>query len=104
MPFVFQVYFSVILMASKRKMEDDIMTKENFAEELRNRLPEYMPDRYKNLTFSEKKTNKNNGPVFWLTTAADAHQQFTSTKCMITSVINLTLRRLSAILQKPSSM
>lgn len=37
------------------------MTKENFAEELRNRLPEYMPDRYKNLTFSEKKTNKNNG-------------------------------------------
>lgn len=37
------------------------MTKENFTEELRNRLPEYMPDRYKNLTFSEKKTNKNNG-------------------------------------------
>ena len=37
------------------------MTKEKFAEELRNRLPEYMPDRYKNLTFSEKKTNKNNG-------------------------------------------
>ena len=37
------------------------MTKENFVEELRNRLPEYMPDRYKNLTFSEKKTNKNNG-------------------------------------------
>lgn len=36
------------------------MTKENFTEELRNRLPEYMPDRYKNLTFSEKKTNKNN--------------------------------------------
>lgn len=37
------------------------MTKEKFAEELRGRLPEYMPDRYKNLTFSEKKTNKNNG-------------------------------------------
>lgn len=37
------------------------MTKENFAEELRSKLPEYMPDRYKNLTFSEKKTNKNNG-------------------------------------------
>lgn len=37
------------------------MTKEKFAEELRNGLPEYMPDRYKNLTFSEKKTNKNNG-------------------------------------------
>lgn len=28
MPFVFQIYFSVILMASKRKMEDNIMIKE----------------------------------------------------------------------------
>lgn len=48
-------------MISKRKMEDNTMTKEQFAAELRNKLPEYMPDRYKNLTFSEKKTNKNNG-------------------------------------------
>ena len=55
MPFVFQVYFSDILMASKRKMEDNIMTKENFAEELRNKLPEYMPDRCKNLRFCIKK-------------------------------------------------
>lgn len=37
------------------------MTKENFAEELRNRLPEYMPDRCKNLRFCIKKINKNNG-------------------------------------------
>ena len=37
------------------------MTKEKFVEELRNRIPEYLPDRYQNLTFSEKKTNKNNG-------------------------------------------
>ena len=37
------------------------MTKENFAEELRNKLPEYMPDRCKNLRFCIKKINKNNG-------------------------------------------
>lgn len=37
------------------------MTKEQFAEELRNILPEYMPDRYKNLTFIVNKINKNNG-------------------------------------------
>lgn len=55
MPFAFQVYFSVILMTSKRKMEDTTMTKENFAEELRNKLPEYMPDRCKNLRFCIKK-------------------------------------------------
>ena len=48
-------------MISKRKMEDTTMTKENFAEELRNKLPEYMPDRCKNLRFCIKKINKNNG-------------------------------------------
>lgn len=37
------------------------MTKEKFAEELRNKLPEYMPDRCKNLRFCIKKINKNNG-------------------------------------------
>lgn len=37
------------------------MTKEQFAEELRNILPEYMPDRCKNLTFIVNKINKNNG-------------------------------------------
>lgn len=37
------------------------MTKEQFAEELRNILPEYMPDRYKDLTFIVNKINKNNG-------------------------------------------
>lgn len=37
------------------------MTKEQFAAELRNKLPEYMPDRYKNLVFNEEIINKNNG-------------------------------------------
>ena len=37
--------------------------KENFAEELRNRLPEYMPDRYKNLTFSEKRKASSVNPM-----------------------------------------
>lgn len=37
------------------------MTKEQFAAELRNKLPEYMPDRYKNLVFNEEMINKNNG-------------------------------------------
>lgn len=37
------------------------MTKKQFAAELRNKLPEYMPDRYKNLVFNEEKINKNNG-------------------------------------------
>lgn len=37
------------------------MTKEQFTEELRNILPEYMPDKYKNLTFIVNKINKNNG-------------------------------------------
>ena len=37
------------------------MTKEQFAAELRNKLPKYMPDRCKNLRFCIKKINKNNG-------------------------------------------
>lgn len=58
MPFVFQIHFSVILMKSKRKMEDNTMTKEQFAAELRNKLPKYMPDRCKNLRFCIKKSIK----------------------------------------------